>query len=189
MMAQKIRRTQMKTLGDLLKWEPYLGQQLRHDLLDIPCPQFIGAKEVPQHLNDITLEQLIQLEQIGAEKGVFFAIGTVLLGMTDAQTLQAPAYEMVGLRNMVVAEQERIAALFQSLSREPSADEVLAGIDKLDFGLFGLADWYAQRMHITDHDVAFKTPWVRIWQCRSNDIKEAEFEKRFQEIQISKNRR
>lgn len=188
-MKSKVKRTPIKTLGDLLKWEPYLGQQMRHDLLDIPCPQCIGLKEAPQDLNHLTLEQLIQLEQIGAQKGVFFAIGTVLLDMTDAQTLQAPAYEMVGLRNMVVAEQERIAALFSSLSREPNADEVMAGIDKLDFGLFGLADWYARRMHITDHDVAFKTPWVRIWQCRSNDIQEAEFEKKFQEIQINKSRR
>lgn len=188
-MRTKIKRTQMKTLGDLLKWEPYLGQQIRHDLLDIPCPEFIGAKEAPQDLNALTLEQLIQLEQIGAQKGVFFAIGEVLLDMTDAQTLQAPAYEMVGLRNMVVAEQERIATLFESLNREPNADEVMAGIEKLNFGLFGLADWYAKRMHITDHDAAFKTPWVRIWQCRSNDLREAEFERKLQEIQIHKSNR
>lgn len=188
-MASTIRRTQMKTLGDLLKWEPFLGKQLREDLLTIPCPEFIGAKEAPQDLNALTLEQLIKLEQIGAQKGVFFAIGEVLLDMTDAQTLQAPAYEMVGLRNMVVAEQDRIAALFASLNREPTADEVMAGIDKLNFGLFGLADWYARRMHITDHDVAFKTPWVRIWQCRSNDQKEAEFDRKLQEIQIHKSNR
>jgi hypothetical protein len=90
---------------------------------------------------------------------------------------------------MVVAEQERIAALFDSLSREPNADEVMAGIDKLNFGLFGLADWYARRMHITDHDVAFKTPWVRIWQCRANDQKEAEFDRKLQEILIHKSNR
>jgi hypothetical protein len=99
--------------------------------------------------------------------------------------MKAPAIEMLGLRNMVVSEQERIAGLFQSLSREPEAAEIMAGIDKMNFGMFGLADWYARRMGINNHDDAFNTPWVRIWQCRKNDIEENEYQKRLQKARTN----
>jgi hypothetical protein len=182
-------RTKMKTVADVLHWEPYLNDEQLAELRKVACPAKIGRKQAPQDLNDITLGQLIQLEAIGAEKGVFVAIAETLLGKDEEWAMDAPALPMLGLRNMVVAEQDRIAGLFKMLEREPDAAEVMAGIDKLNFGLVGLADWYARRMHITDHDVAFKTPWVRIWQCRSNDQKEAEFDRKLQEILIHKNNR
>lgn len=177
------KRKTMKTVADLIRWTPYLSDEQIAQLKAVAVPLRIGRKEAPQSLANISLEDLYQLEQMGAEKGVFFAIGSVLLGMTDKQTLKAPAMEMLGLRNMVVAEQERIAALFAQLDREPSAAEVLAGVDKLNFGLFGLADWYAQRMHITDHDEAFRTPWARIWQCRKNDLESQEYKERLQKAE------
>jgi hypothetical protein len=64
----------------------------------------------------------------------------------------------------------------------------MAGIEKLNFGMFGLADWYARRMGISDHDEAFNTPWLRIWQCRKNDIEEAEYRDNLQRIQTSLNK-
>lgn len=173
----------MKTVADVLRWEPYLGEETLSDLKDIACPARIGRKPVPQDLNDITLGQLIQLESIAAEKGVFAAIAEVLLGKTEAWAMQAPALQMLGLRNMVVAELERIAAMFAQLHREPTAAQVMAGIDQLNFGMFGLADWYAKRMGIADHEDAFNTPWLRIWQCRKNDIEVAEYDERYQKIQ------
>lgn len=168
----------MKTVADILRWTPYLSDEQIAELKAVAVPARIGAKEAPQSLANISLEDLYQLEAISAEKGVFFAIGSVLLGMTDEETLKAPALEMLGLRNMVVAEQDRIAALFAQLEREPSAAETLAGVENLNFGFFGLADWYARRMHITDHDVAFRTPWARIWQCRKNDLDTQEYQER-----------
>lgn len=185
----RYKRTKMKTVADLLHWEPFLEEDQINELKKVAPPSRIGDRITPQDLNGITLEQLIKLEKIGAEKGIFFAIGEALLGMTDEEVWKAPALEMLGLRNMVLAEQARIAALFESLHREPTADEVIAGIDRMNFGLFGLADWYAKRMHIPNHDDAFKTPWVRIWQCKSNDQQEAEFEKRLAEINLNKHRR
>ena len=168
----------MKTVADVLHWEPFLEEAQLDALRDVPAPARIGLIDAPQDLNDLTLGQLIQLESIGAEKGVFAAIAVVLLEKDEDWAMNAPALPMLGLRNMVVREQDRIAALFKSLAREPDAAEVMAGIDKLDFGMFGLADWYARRMGIHDHDDAFNTPWLRIWQCRKNDIEEAEYRER-----------
>lgn len=176
------KRFKMKTVADVLHWEPFLEDDQVAALKEIACPARVGTVETPQDLNDITLGQLIQLEEIGAEKGVFAAIAEVLLNKDEAWALKAPAMEMLGLRNMVVAEQDRIAALFASLTRDHTAAEIMAGIEQLNFGMFGLADWYARRMGISDHEDAFNTPWLRIWQCRKNDIEEAEYNERYQKI-------
>jgi hypothetical protein len=181
-------RFKMKTVADVLHWEPFLEDDQIAALKEVACPARIGRTEAPQDLNDLTLGQLIQLESIAAEKGVFAAIAEVLLNKDAEWAMSAPAFEMLGLRNMVVAEQDRIAALFSSLSREHTAAEVMAGIEKLNFGMFGLADWYARRMGISDHDEAFNTPWLRIWQCRKNDIEEAEYRDNLQRIQTSLNK-
>lgn len=179
------QRYKMKTVADVLHWEPFLEEDQVNALKDVTCPARIRGKEAPQSLDDLTLGQLIQLESIGAEKGVFAAIAEVLFEEEAEWAMKAPALPMLGLRNMVVREQDRIAGLFRSLARDPDAAEIMAGIDKLDFGMFGLADWYARRMGIHDHDEAFDTPWLRIWQCRKNDIEEAEYQKRLQNIRTN----
>ena len=175
----------MKTVADLLHWEPYLTVEQLDELKSAACPAEIGGKQAPQDLNDITLGQLIQLEVVGAEKGIFAAIAVVLLGRSEEWAMSAPTLPMLGLRNMVVAEQDRIAGLFKMLEREPDAAEVMAGIDKLNFGMFGLADWYAKRMGIQNHDTVFDTPWIRIWQCRKNDIEQGEYQKRLQKSRMT----
>ncbi|MBQ9954648.1 MAG: hypothetical protein IJO87_04365 [Eggerthellaceae bacterium] len=179
------KRFKMKTVADVLRWEPFLEADRIDALKEIAPPARVGGKEAPQDLNDLTLGQLIQLESIGAEKGVFAAIAVVLLGKSEDWAAKAPAMEMLGLRNMVVKEQDRIAGLFRSLARDPEPAEIMAGIEGLNFGMFGLADWYARRMGISDHDDAFDTPWLRIWQCRKNDIEEAEYQKRLQNIRTN----
>lgn len=179
----------MKTVADVLHWEPFLEDDQVNALKDVACPARIGGKEAPQDLNDLTLGQLIQLESTAAEKGVFAAIAEVLLGKSAEWAAKAPALEMLGLRNMVVREQDRIAGLFASLARDHTAAEVMAGVEKLNFGMFGLADWYARRMGISDHDAAFDTPWIRIWQCRKNDIEESDYRERLQRIQSNMNRK
>lgn len=179
------KRFKMKTVADVLRWEPFLEADQIDALKEIAPPARVGLTEVPQDLNDLTLGELIQLESIGAEKGVFAAIAVVLLDKSEEWAAKAPAMEMLGLRNMVVKEQDRIAGLFRSLARDPEPAEIMAGIEGLNFGMFGLADWYARRMGISDHDDAFDTPWLRIWQCRKNDIEEAEYQKRLQNIRTN----
>lgn len=176
-------RTKMKTVADLLHWEPLLEAEQLAALKEVPCPARIGRTEAPQDLNGLTLGQLVQLEDIGRNKGVFEALAVVLLEKPEGWALTAPALPMLGLRNMVVREQDRIAGLFAMLAREHTPAELMAGVEKLSFGMFGLADWYARRMHMTSHDEAFDTPWLRIWQCRKNDMEEAEYQRRLQKAE------
>ena len=82
----------------------------------------------------------------------------------------------------VMEKMERIGKLFKSLQGDHSSDEVAAGIERLEFGAFGIVDWYAQRMGIIDHEEVFATPWARIFQCMKIDHEQGEFEKRYRKI-------
>ena len=184
-----VKRKQMKTVADYLRWEPYLEDdqvQYLREKVDAPSVMDVGVfKHVatPQSLDGLTLEELCRLQDIAAQTSVFHAAGEVLLGMTPEEVLKAPLLPMLGLRNMVEKELERIAALFEELMREFTAAEVMAGADGLNFGIFGLADWYARRMGLGSHDDAFATPWIRIYQCRKNDLAESEYRERLREVQ------
>lgn len=175
----------LRTLDAFLKWEPFISDAMQKELQTIPCPATIGRKKVPQDLNGITLGQLTTLQSASDSAAFFEAIGEVLLNYTKRETYQAPVASMIGLANMVVRELERITDLFRSTTPEPTAVEIQAGSEKLNFGVFGLADWYARRMGMTDQDDAFETGWVRIWQCLKNDTMEMQYRKRLAEIQAA----
>lgn len=175
----------LKTVDDFLKWETFLSDAMQKELREIPCPARIGATEAPQDLNGITLGQLTSLQAASDSAAFFEAIGEALLHYTKKQTHRAPARPMMGLANMALQELERIKNLFESISPEPSALEIQAGSEKLNFGIFGLADWYAKRMGMTDQDEAFNTGWVRIWQCLKNDTTEMQYRKRLAELQTA----
>ena len=66
-------------------------------------------------------------------------------------------------------ELERIAALFASTSNQPTPEEIKAGINDLDFGPFGIIDWYAHRQGYQDQDDAAKVAWVRVCECMRID--------------------
>ena len=83
---------------------------------------------------------------------------------------------------MVKDEMERIGKLFQSLQGEKTSEEIRAGVNNLDFGVFGVVDWYAKRMGIIDHEEVFNTPWQRIFQCMRIDHENNEFERRYRDI-------
>ena len=184
-MKTKVKRTRIKTVADFLKWEPYMSQEYLATLLDVKTPETFRGKKAPQSLDSLTLEGLCRLQDAKGLAGIFEAIGTVFYNLSPEQSRKLPAQPMFGLGNMVVSELQRIAKLFDMLHRELTAQEVMAGAERLNFGIFGLADWYAQRMGITNHDEVFRTPWTRIYQCKLNDLQLDEYRERLHTIQMN----
>lgn len=172
----------MKTVGDLLRWEPLLTAERQAKLLNVPKPERIQGRRVPDDLNGLTLEQLARLWSIRDTHDLFTVSAFVLFGWSERRALRADAYRMLGVVNFVTAEVKRIGALFDALASKPTPQEILAGCDSLDFGAFGLADWYARRMGLQEHDRAFATPWVRVYQCRANDNAVALYQRRLADI-------
>ena len=164
---------------------PYMTKQSIDTLVAIPPPHTFAGVAVPQSLQMETFGTLTQLQ--GSAKDDDYlktccGLVSVLTGVKSAKVATMPAIEVLGIVNMVQSEMERISKLFQSLNTDKTSDELSAGIEKLNFGAFGIVDWYAQRMGIIDHEEVFKTPWARIYQCMKIDHENNEFEKRYRRI-------
>ena len=71
----------------------------------------------------------------------------------------------------------------------PTAEEIRAGINKMNFGVFGMIDWYARRMGITDHEEVMSVPWVRVYKCLDMDSQTNEYHKRLTKIRNDEYRR
>lgn len=164
---------------------PYMTEETIRGIVLIPCPRTFCKKPVPQDLQTATFGTLTQLQQAPTDHDYLKTccrLVSVLMDVPADIVGSRSALEVLGIVNMIQSEMERIGRLFQSLQTEKTSEEISAGINKLDFGAFGLVDWYAKRMGIVDHEEVFKTPWQRIFQCLRIDHENNEFEKRFRDI-------
>lgn len=164
---------------------PYMTEESIKSLVLIPPPKTFCKKAVPQDLQMATFGMLTKLQHAPVDNDYYktcCSLVSVLMDVDTKEVAEQPALEVLGIVNMVQSEIEKIGKLFQSLNTEHTSDELNAGIEKLNFGAFGLVDWYAQRMGIIDHEEVFKTTWVRIYQCMKIDHENNEFEKRYRKI-------
>lgn len=164
---------------------PYMTAESIKNLVLIPPPKRFNKRDVPQDLQMVTFGMLTQLQRAAKDNdylGTCCRLVSVLTGVDEKVVASRRAYDVLGIVNMVKDEMERIGKLFQALQTDKTSDEVAAGIDKLEFGTFGLVDWYAKRMGIIDHEEVFNTPWARIYQCMRIDHEQGEFEKRYRKI-------
>ena len=164
---------------------PYMTEESIKNLVLIPPPKKFNKRDVPQDLQLVTFGMLTQLQRAAKDNdylGTCCRLVSVLTGVDEKVVASRRAYDVLGIVNMVKDEMERIGKLFQALQTDKTSDELAAGIDKLEFGTFGLVDWYAKRMGIIDHEEVFNTPWARIYQCMRIDHEQGEFEKRYRKI-------
>lgn len=164
---------------------PYMTADTVKSLVLIPPPHKFCKRDVPDTLQMVTFGVLTQLQEAGKSNDYLVTccrLVSVLTGVKEDVVASRKAYDVLGIVNMVQSEMERIGKLFQSLNTDKTSDEQAAGIDKLNFGAFGIVDWYAQRMGIVDHEEVFATPWARIFQCMKIDHEQGEFEKRYRKI-------
>ena len=150
----------------------------------IAPPPKIAGRAVPQDLHMATFGTLVRLQGVAGDDytATCCSLVEVLTGVPAVEVSRRPARQVLGLVNMVQREMGRIGKLFQSLQGDKSSDDVAAGIDRLNFGAFGIVDWYARRMGIIDHEDVFATPWQRIYQCMKIDYENIEFNRRLRII-------
>ena len=148
---------------------------------DYPRPPFVGSAETPQSLDSLSFGQLIELSRLNGTKNIFYDICRIVLQMAPEEVNDARAVDVVCFVGWVTGEVTKINERFKRLNNKPSQTEKRAGIDKLNFGLFGLMDKYAQRMHIQNHDDVLAVPWIRVYRCVEMDIETDKYQKRYME--------
>ena len=164
---------------------PYMTADTIKALALLPPPSYIGGREVPSNLQMVTFGKLVALQNAPTDNDYLktcCALVSELVGLNPDRVASLPARHVLGVVNMIKSEMERIGKLFQSLQGDNTSDERMAGIDRLNFGTFGVVDWYAKRMGIVNHDEVFDTPWQRVYQCMKIDHEQGEFEKRYRKV-------
>lgn len=152
-----------------------------------PKPTRLGKYVLPENLNDLMLGKLFQLQSM--EQPIIES-AKVLFGCDDKYLMSCNAIEVLGLNVWISEEMTRIAKMFSAIKVDISPEEFKAGVDKLNFGMFGLVDSYARRMGVVDHDYVLEyVPWLRVWQCLKNDAENVMYEKRLRKVYSNSNKK
>ena len=149
-------------------------------------PSYICGKEVPDDLNMITYGMLDDLSRIKPTEDAAARVMNILFDLDALDVYQVNVFDVFGVLHFVRDEVTRINALFAGIKVNHSSEEIAAGINDLDFGTFGVVDWYARRMGITNQDEVYDVPWIRIYTCMKNDNEKSEYESRLHKQYMKK---
>lgn len=189
----KTKPMQVSTYGEFLVLiqcaRPSMIEEVKAKLEAAECPEYICQKKVPTDLNTITYGQLDDLSRIGREEEPASKALNILLGIEPGEVMGANVFDVFGFMSFLRKELERINGLFNSIKSAHSAEEVAAGVEELNFGTFGVIDWYAKRMGITNQDEVFKVAWIRIYTCMKNDNEQNEYERRLNKQYMNRSKR
>lgn len=166
------------TFGQWVRIAPFAGYKIGR----YTRPKFVGGRETPETLDGLTMGQLMELTTLPDKNESIYTVTRVVVGLTEGQTDRARAVDVVRLVGWVASEAERINGMFSKAEAKPTKQEEKAGIRGLRFGLFGMVDWYARRMGITNHDEVMAVPWLRVWRCMDMDNRTNAFARRLQEV-------
>lgn len=162
-------------------------EDITSQMENLPRPVKVGDMPTPDTLNDLTFGQLIKLQSIATTMDVILSPCRELLGLAEDKIMLCEADQVLGFSMWTAREVERINKLFASTCIQPTPEEIRAGIEQLQFGIFGLLDHYATRMGITNHEDVENVPWVRVYKCLDIDAKRGLFQRRLQKI-LSENK-
>lgn len=183
----------ISTYGELLILLPCCTEEHTTELLGILAhaekPTTLCGVEVPDNLNTITYGALDDLSRITKEDDPAARCANILLGLDPADVYASNVFDVFGFMHFVRSELERINKLFSSIKVTHSSEEIAAGVEDLNFGTFGIVDWYARRMGIKDHDEVYQVSWIRIYTCMKNDNAQSEYESRLHKQFMKKSKR
>jgi len=180
--TKKTKFIEFLQLVDILK----LGENEFNEILkkvEKNRAETIAGRIIPPDLDKITLGQLVDLQEIKSNEGFIFEPPRIILNIEREELLQCTVYEVFSFVSFIKAEVERIVKLWGKIKYKPSPEEVKAGINDINHGFFGTADWYARRMGIPDQQTVFDTvSWMKVYMCICMDNDNIKFEKKYRKI-------
>lgn len=172
------------TFEEYLAIEPLLSEDSKREVLTIPRPRKVGKCEVPENLNDLTIGALLMMQRGGKDaRSLCGVVARDVVGTTFEALMEAKAYDVIGLLNFVAEEMQRISKLFSEAGRKPTSQEIRAGYNELDFGAFGIIDWFTQRSNgRLSHEEASAVKWPLILEAMRKDAKLERYGRRYEEV-------
>lgn len=152
-------------------------------------PEKVCGVKTPDDLNDLTFGQLATLQSIQTLDDIVFITCETVLGVKRCKVMKEDAFNVMRFVFWCADRVKDIGVMFKDISVPPTSEEKQAGIDGLNFGLFGTIDWYARRMGIKDHEDVERIPWIRIYKCIDMDNQKQVFERRLRIIYENKNKK
>lgn len=176
-------RTQRRyTYGEFLVLFPCCRKTHQDELMatldKARCPGFICGKEVPKDLFAISYGKLDELRNAASAEDPAAECLRILLGINPVEVYRLNVFDVFGFMHFCKDQIEKINKLFSSLKVNYSSEELSAGVKDLQFGPFGVLDWYARRMGITNQNEVREVAWVRIYNCMKNDTEQNNYERR-----------
>lgn len=168
--------------------EDNVKKELVEKLRNVACPEFILDIEVPKDLNSISYGKLDDLHSAINSKDPLCETIKVLLDISESDIYKLDVNTVFGFSNFCVKELERINLIFSTIKQQYSKEEIAAGVKELNFGTFGILDWYAKRMGISNQNDIRDIAWVRIFQCMKNDYEMQLYERRLNEQYRKRNK-
>ena len=166
-----------------------LQEEMLVELRKAKCPTRILKKDVPSDFNTLSYGMLDDLNNASASVDPALECIKVLLQIEPDQALRLSVCTVFGFANFCEREISRINDIFKSIKTNYSSEEIAAGIKELNFGSFGILDWYARRMGITNQNEVREVAWIRIFNCMKNDNETNAYERRLREQYQKKRRR
>lgn len=156
--------------------------RLKCEISGIGRPEYVAGKKVPETINHLSMGVLLRLVSVKNDLELMGIIATDILGVGERELLDADAVSVLGCMNWIVRESGRVVRLFNGTTLPSTPEEKQAGVESLNFGLFGMVDYYALRMGITDHEAVERVPWMRVYKCLDMDSKRARYERRLRKV-------
>lgn len=164
------------------------GKALVEKLNESRCPKYFGEVAVPQDLSTVSYGALADLSTIGEGEDAMAEAVAILTPLAKEQVYGLDVWDVFGFANMVRREVERINGIFSEVKVKYSPQELAAGVRELDFGSFGVLDWYARRMGVANQNEVRDVAWVRIYQCMRIDAETNNYERRLRKEYETKRR-
>ncbi len=159
-------------------------EPFKESLKHLNRPATLCGVPVPKDLGTASYGMIADLGNIGEgnEAQTILDICRIVLGVDEAGVYRESADAVLGFVNFVNGEMDKINKLFESVSIRPTPEEERAGVQDLSFGTFGVMDWYARRMGITNQNDVRDISWTRIYRCLQMDNETALYERRLNKI-------
>lgn len=160
--------------------------ELKEKIRTIGRPEYICGKKVPENLNMISYGVLDRLSRLDKSDDAAADAVSIVMEIPRQEVYDIDVNEVIGFFNFVSREVKRINDLFTEIKLDYSAEEITAGIENMSFGSFGVLDWYAKRMGVTNQNDVYNIAWVRIYNCMKIDNQKELFRRRLDKVYSEK---